>query len=751
MAPAAPTPSWRTWPGMDDARLPPDLIGMPPLRRLRAFALALLPPALVPGAELRAQRPLTIERLLATPSLTGTTPAAPAWSPDSRHLAFLWNERGVPARDLWVVAHDDSTPRRLTPVAVDGRGSVSAFVWAGPTTLLYLQGGDIWRIALSSSNAERLTTDGGGKSALATSPDGRWISFLRDGDLWLLPSTGGTPERATQLALPPLSALPLGTYHAPDREVGDATWGGAAPPYAWASDSRTLAVHVVDRRQVRRTGFPYYLGDTAMMHVLRRSFPGERNEERTVHLLDVATHRLTPVALDGSDERRVVDFAWSPSGDLMIDRESDDAVHRWIHVVTPGAVPRLVWHDQRETRIYNDVASTWHPDGRRIVITGDLDDRYRLYAITPGDTIPRPLTPAGSDVAGKAIANAATRALFYLSTDPSPYERHVWRVDERGRRERLTSRAGMYTPVVAPDGRRVAYLFTDDVTPPELYLAAAAPAAPMRRVTHSPPPAFAEVPWIRGKYVTFRHKSEPFMLHARILEPPGLDSLRRYPVLFGPVYSNTVRNRWAGLYGALQQLLAIEHGYIVVQVDVRGSTGYGRDFREKFLMDWGGGDLEDLESAVDYMKSLPYVDGSRIGIWGSSYGGTLAVYSLFRKPGLFKAAVAGAPAVDPRYFGSDDVAIVRRPQTHPDAFRRGAAQWAGNLRDHLLIIHGMADDVVPFQTTVQLAEELMRQGKDFDVAFAPAATHGWTQRPHYARYLLQKLVDHFNRYLKGAP
>lgn len=722
------------------------------MHHLKFTRVASLAMALVAGrATLHAQRPLTIERLVATPSLTGTAPVAPAWSPDSRHLAFLWNDRGFPARDVWVVARDDSTPRRLTPVAVDGRGSIGAFVWASPTVLLYLQAGDVWRIALTSPNAERLTTDAGGKSAIAVSPDGRWISFLRDGDLWLLPATGGAPERITQLGIPPLSPLALGTYHAPDREVGDATWGGAAPPYLWSPDSRTIALHVVDRRQVRRTGFPYYLGDTAVMHVLRRSFPGERNEERTVQLLDVASRRLAPIPLEASDERRVVDYSWSPSGELLIDRESDDAIHRWIHLVVPGRAPREIWHDVRATRIYNDIASTWHPDGRRIVITEDLEERYRLYAITPGDSVPRPLSPAESDVAGRAIANVASRAIFYLSTDPSPYERHVWRVDERGRRERLTVRAGQHVPTVAPDGKAVAYLHTDDVTPTELYLAAATPGAPMRRVTHSPPAEFSSYPWVRAKYVTVPHRSESRTLHARILEPPGLDPSRKYPVLFGPVYSNTVRNRWAGLYGTLQQLLAIEHGYIVVQVDVRGSTGYGRDFREQFLMDWGGGDLDDLESVVDYMKSLPHVDGSRIGIWGSSYGGTLTVYSLFRKPGLFKAGVAGAPAVDPRYFGSDDVAIVRRPQTHPEAFRRGAAQWAGNLRDHLLIIHGMEDDVVPFQTTVQLADELMRLGKDFDVAFAPAATHGWTQRPHYARYLLQRLVDHFNRYLKGTP
>lgn len=146
---------------------------------------------------------------------------------------------------------------------------------------------------------------------------------------------------------------------------------------------------------------------------------------------------------------------------------------------------------------------------------------------------------------------------------------------------------------------------------------------------------------------------------------------------------------------------------------MRGSTGYDRDFREKFLMDWGGGDLDDLSSAVDDMKSLRFVAQHRFGIWGSSNGGTLAVYSLRRKPGLFQAGVAGAPATDPTFFGSDEVAIARRPQTHPQTFTRGALQYAGNLRDHLLIIRGMEDDVVPVATRVALAEAFMRLGQEF--------------------------------------
>jgi dipeptidyl-peptidase-4 len=293
-------------------------------------------------------------------------------------------------------------------------------------------------------------------------------------------------------------------------------------------------------------------------------------------------------------------------------------------------------------------------------------------------------------------------------------------------------------------------LWSDDVTPTEL-LITDLERKTERRVTSSPVPEFTAQAWVRPRYATFKNAVDGFVVHARILEPAGLNRARRHPVIFGPVYSNTVRNRWGGLSGTLQQFL-VARGYIVVQVDVRGSVGYGRAFREAFLMDYGGRDLDDLKAVADGLRARPYVDGQRIGIWGSSYGGLLALYAVLKRPGLFNAAVAGAPAVDPHAFGPDDVAITRSPSTHPEAFARGSALALGSdLRDPLLIIHGLMDDVVPVRTTLALAERLMLLGKDFDFATAPAATHAWTAREHYAVFFYRKLVQFFDRHLKPDP
>ena len=726
------------------------------VRTLLAAVAAIAPSTLLVAQGTPARTPLTIERITTGPPLAGIAPASPLWSPDSKAVAFLWSDAAHPDRSLWLVDRAGTAPRRLLPATSTGR--IGEFVWTPDgRAIVFVQGDSLWRVAVAGSAPTALPmalpSGIGEVSELAISPNGTTISFLRDGDLWLLPLTSTAPMRATNVAVAPIGAIALGTYYGREVEIGGATWSGPSPAYAWSPDSRTIAVHYVDRRGVPRFSMPYYLGDTVQMNTLRRGAPGQANEVRKIGLYDVTTRALNMVELPDSSRTRIVNFAWSTTGTLMIDRESDDAIDRTIHVLTVAApTPRLAWHDHRDTRVYNDIASAWSADGRSIVLTGDLDDRYRLYRVVPGDTAPVALTSGPHDVAGAGIPRSATLSIDYVSSAPRPSERHVFRVSAGGGVSRqLTTMPGTHAPFVSPDGRTIALLSSSDRQPTELYLLDVRPGAVERRITTSTTPEFAAVPWIAPTYLSIKNGSDTLPLRIRVFFPPNIDSTKHYPVLFGPAYSNTVRNRWGGMNGMLQQYLALEKGYIVVQVDVRGSTGYGREFREKFLMDWGGGDLEDLESAVTYMKSLPFVDASRFGIWGSSYGGTLTVYSLLKKPGLFQAGVAGAAATDPYLFGSDDVAIVRRPQSHPATFTRGALQYAGNLRDHLLLIHGMQDDVVPFSSAVALAEEFMKRGKDFDFAFAPAATHGWTQRPYYATYLLRKLVAHFDRYLGPGP
>lgn len=691
-------------------------------------------------------RALTVDEVVDSRAITGVSPGAPQWAPDGEHFAFIWREEPTAQGEVWLADRDGGRRRQLTGEE-DLTSGVRQFMWdPGGDSLLFVRGDVLWRTDLEA-RATPVCSGLGRASRLDLSPNGELVAFLRDGDLWVCELVSGSVRRLTSVSVPTVSSLTAGRYARRDVEIGPYIWGG--PTHAWAPDSSTIAVHHVDRRHLPTESFPDFLAAGTEPNPVRRGYPGDPNEARRVGLVTVATGELQFLDLPEPTENRIVDFSWSSGGRLLIDRDSDTAVDRWLHVYDPAnATLQEIWHDSRETRVYTSAGSTWHPDGEHVLFLGDLADRYGLYMVGGGLDEPRLLSNPDFDVTSSPRVAAGGSAVFYESNEPNPAETHVFRVSlSGGAPERVTKRAGQSRAYPSPDGERVAILHSNDTTPSELYLAEVGSAEPARRLTHSQPPAFDRRPWGQVRYATFPSSVDGATVHARIVEPRGLDRSDRRPVVFGPVYSNTVRNRWGGRWGLIQQQL-VERGFIVVQVDVRGSTGYGREFREGFLADFAGKDLEDLASAVEFMKTQPGVDPRRFGVWGSSYGGTLTVYALLKKPELFMAGVAGAAAVDPYAFGGDDVAIVRRPSTHPEAFTRGAAQYAKNLRAKLLFIHGMQDQVVPFRTTVALAEELMRQGKDFDFAFAARANHGWTGRRHHARYLIAKLVDHFTRHLR---
>ncbi len=685
---------------------------------------------------------LTLDNLFATPKLTGTSPSRPAWAPNSEHFAFSWSEPGIPGRGLWVSTSDGKEVRLSSNTA---SASVRDIVWTDANTIVSLRGNNLWQTSLSQGDDRQLMPVEEGAGNLSISPSGKQVAYIRNSDLWLADFPSKQNRQLTEIGIASLSSLPKGRYSRPEREIGPGIWSG--PTYKWSPDGKTIAFHAVDRREMRKVPFPDYLAAETNPNEVRRGYPGDPNEIRRVGLLDVESGNIMYLDLPDPHANQVIDFNWSRDGALLVDTGSDTAVERKLFVLAPGeSQVREIWRGVRESRMYTSFGSNWHPDGQQVVFLSDMGDRYGLYTIdaSPSKDHPQLLTDPSYDVLSPP--SIAGDALFYAGNGVNPYEQQVYRLKiSGGDPEQVTRLSGLNVGYPSPDGRHLVFMHSNDTSPPELYVQSSE-GGDATRVTHSPLPAFTERSWAAAEYVSFPSLVDDYTLHARILKPSNMQPGTKYPVLFGPVYSNTARNRWAGNYSLVQHLLA-KKGYIIVQVDSRGSNGYGRAFREEFLLGFADQDIEDYASAVAYMESLDYVDPDRIGIWGSSYGGTLSVYSLLMKPGLFQVGVAAAAAVDPMFFGTDDVAIVRRPQTHPEIFERKALKYAANLQDKLLFIHGIQDHVVPFKTTAVLAEELIKQGKDFDFAFAPGATHGWSRERHYNRYLFGKIIEYFDRHL----
>ena len=181
------------------------------------FVLAL---SIEPATTASQETGLTIDRIVAQSSITGTSPSAPVWSPDSSRLAFLWNDSAKPRREIWIVHGDGSGLRQLTQ-ETEGTGGVSQLVWTPDgAALFYIRADDVWRVDAKGGGGVRLTATAGGKSNLAVSPDGRYASFLQQGDLWLLNLESNVLARATHVGVPSISSVPLGTYDRPDVEIG---------------------------------------------------------------------------------------------------------------------------------------------------------------------------------------------------------------------------------------------------------------------------------------------------------------------------------------------------------------------------------------------------------------------------------------------------------------------------------------------------------------------------------------------------
>lgn len=324
---------------------------------------------------------------------------------------------------------------RATQSPSTGGGSVSEFAWQPDGSgLLFLCRGDIHRIDRDGRTPVQLTRTTGNKSSLDVSPDGRFVSWLQDGDLWLLNQKTSEIVQATRVGMRGPGTVPLGTYNRPDVEFGRYVWGGGVPAYLWSPDSRYVALHYVDRRNVRTVPFPYYLSDETSANYLRRGYPGDHDEIRTLAFYTVTNGQVRMLEFPDQGWRHINTYAWSLNGQLLVDQLTDTQQERWLHVADPkDGVLTQIWHDRRDTRVYTAVEATWNSDGTHVLMVGDLDDRYRLYAVTPGASAPKALTPAGFDVSNVAVAGSgANRAVFFVSNQKSPYERQVYRMPEGG-------------------------------------------------------------------------------------------------------------------------------------------------------------------------------------------------------------------------------------------------------------------------------------------------------------------------------
>jgi dipeptidyl aminopeptidase/acylaminoacyl peptidase len=453
---------------------------------------------------------------------------------------------------------------------------------------------------------------------------------------------------------------------------------------------------------------------------------------------------------------------------------SVDNKDRWIATVDLEAgllVSRHRLHDPGWINWeFNEMG--WLPDGETLWYLSEEDGHSHLYLVSTADGSSRQLTRGRFGVSEVTLSPDG-RHLYFRANREHPGIFEVYRVpvaDEPGGAglERLTRYDAHVEYSLSPDGERLLLRHSTAVHPPELYVQPAAPdpagaadgapAAPTR-LTQTVSDEYQGGSWREPQLVAVpsRHGAQA-PVHARLYLPDGFDpaAAQRYPAvvfIHGAGYLQDAFNGWSYYFREhmFHELLA-RRGYVVLDLDYRGSAGYGRDWRTAIYRQMGHPEVEDLADGVAWLAATRNVDPERVGVYGGSYGGFLTLMSLFREPGLFAAGAALRPVTDWAHYNHPYTSnILNTPELDPEAYLRSSPiEYAEGLADPLVMIHGMQDDNVLYQDTVRLAQRLIELGKeDWWVAAYPIEPHAF-EEPSSWLDAYRRILKLFEAEVRGA-
>ena len=451
-------------------------------------------------------------------------------------------------------------------------------------------------------------------------------------------------------------------------------------------------------------------------------------------------------------EVQLSQLQWSQDGrNAVLMARSADNKDRWVMLldIATGKTKVLAQnHDDAWVDGPGAFTLGWLPDNAHIYFESERDGFAHLYSVASSGGDPTQLTDGKFEVSDVRLSNDKTK-FYFTSSEGSLFERHLYSMSiTGGTRTRLTSLPGNNQVDVSPDETMFADVRSYSNGPPELYLRPMKPDTTgligNDQITTSPIPEFFTYKWIDPPIVDFKAR-DGTVVHGRLYKPanwkPGGPA-----VLFvhGAGYLQNVHRWWSSYYREYMfNHLLMDRGFVVLDIDYRGSAGYGRDWRTGIYRHMGGKDLTDHVDAVNYLVQEHGVDPQRIGLYGGSYGGFITLMALFTQPDVFAAGAALRPVTDWAHYNNGYTAnILNLPQNDPEAYKQSSPiYFAGGLKGALLICHGMVDTNVNFQDTVRLVEKLIELRKEnWEVAPYPVEDHTFDREASWA--------DEYKRILK---
>lgn len=511
----------------------------------------------------------------------------------------------------------------------------------------------------------------------------------------------------------------------------------------WSPDGGSLAYYQKDETNVH----DYPLLDNSVtpgaLTSIKYPMAGQSSEKAKVGIYNIANRSTSFITPRNGEENYLTNVSWTKDNKYVVLAEVNRGQnHMWLNVydASNGKFVRTLFEEKNDKWIEPE-----HPafflDGKanEFVWISERDGYNNLYHYNFDGGLIKKLT--SNEFVAKDIVDYKNGKVFFTATGESPLDTKLFNVTLKGKQSEITRLAGTHDVSISTDGKYFHDHFSShDVPSRDVIINESGKT--LETLMESPEMlSEMEIGEAEISYITAKDGTK---LYTRLIKPSDFDPAKKYPVLvyvYGGPHAQLITNSW--LDGAsLWMYWMAEQGYLVYTVDNRGSGERGFAFESQIHRQLGNVEMEDQLSGVDYLKSLPYVDGDRLAVHGWSFGGFMTTSLMLRQPGTFQVGVAGGPVTDWKYY---EIMYGERymdmPEENPKGYEEASLlTHAANLEGDLLLIHGTVDDVVVMQHNLSLVQKFVELGIQMD--FFPYPMHKHNVRGKDRVHLMTKVLEY---------
>ncbi|UJX26244.1 S9 family peptidase [Pseudoalteromonas sp. CF6-2] len=736
------------------------------LKKIKYLSLAL--PMVATVFSVNAEQ-LTLERIFDDPSLAGKAPVQLKFSPDGSRVTYLQGKTDDYNRyDLWEYNLKDNKNRLLVDSAalfsgpenlsdeekarrerqrIFGKG-ILEYKWSKDgKALLFPLNGDLYYYELASAKSRKLTDTDAFETDARFSPKGHYVSFIREQNLYALNLKTG---KEIQLSNDGGGVIKNGMAEfVAQEEMGRMTG------YWWSGDEAKIAYTRVDESPVKEAIRNEIYADEVKLFNQRYPFTGTDNVEIKLGVVNINNQKTDWIDLGEDKDIYIARAKWLKDNKTLSYQWQDRSQH--------NLELRFYNSDSKKQKVaLTETSKTWINlhfdleflnDKKHFVWASERDGFKHLYLYRTNGEMIRQITQGDWVVDSLKGIDEKKGIVYFAGRKDTALESHLYSVPlfKKGEIKRVTELGAYHNVVIAKDNKT----FIDNsssVNKPG--------SAALRKINGD------FITWLEENKLDKSHPLTPYLadlitpeygtltaedgqtMHYRLFKPTNYQDGKKHPVIvnvYGGPHAQRVTNSWRSKNLYFQYMA--QQGYVIFQLDNRGSYNRGKKFEDVIYKHLGVAEVADQIKGVEFLRTLDYVDPERIGIYGHSYGGYMALMTMFKAGDYFKAGVSGAPVTDWALY---DTHYTERYVGHPASNAKGyeasaVFPYAEGLKGPLMIYHGMADDNVLFTHATKLFKQLQDQEKQFEMMTYPGSKHSLRGKS-VQTHLHQTITSFFNRH-----